>query len=106
MHTNHPQGVTLGSHPAFPWEYPKRGGSLRVWKMCYGKEGISYRVRGVMVCCVSPNLRTCPISEGINGVKATSQDLQVQPWCFKEGKSNPLLSEPIQGKGEGEIHKK
>lgn len=57
-------------------------------------------VREVIICCVSSNWRTCPISEGINGVMATSQVLQMQPWCFKEGKSNPPLSETILGKGK------
>lgn len=107
VHTNHPPGLILGSHPALPREYPVPGGSLRMWEMCYGYGGCSvYGVRGMIIYWVSPNLRTCLISEGVYGVMATSQVLQMLPWCFKEGKSNPPLSETILGKGEEEINRK
>lgn len=109
VHTNHP-GVILGSHPAFPREYPVCGGSLRVWEMCYCIGDISvYGLRGVMICCVSPNLRTCPISEGINGVMAIprpckcslgalrkgSQTYSSQKTSYRKGKKKFIRNNPI-----------
>lgn len=68
--------------------------------MCYGKEGISYRVRGVMVCCVSPNLRTCPISEGINGVKPPPRTCKCSLGALRKGSQTHCSQNPSKGKGK------